>query len=139
MTYIIDGYLYLGSRFDSENYEMIRGKGITAIINVTPNEPNYFSDNPEFNYLRCPIEDNVNAEIELYFDVCADFIEEMRNDGRTTLVHCRGGISRSPSIVIAYLIKYRKFSLSDAYKLVSRNRRISPNSEFMKKLENYSL
>jgi protein-tyrosine phosphatase len=139
MTFILDGYLYLGSRFDSGNFELLQRTGITAVVNVTPEEPNYFQDIPEFKYIRCPVEDKPDSDISSYFDSSSDFIEEMRNEGRIIFVHCRGGISRSPTIVISYLMKYRKFSFKQAYKLVSKNRRIAPNIGFIKSLENLDI
>lgn len=40
------------------------------------------------------------------------------------LVHCRVGVSRSASVVIAYLIKYGGMDLVTAY-LVTRSRRLN--------------
>ena len=65
ITFVIDGYLYLGNRFDAENYQTICAHGISAIINVTTNEPNNFSDIPGIEYLRCPIEDSAESKIDL--------------------------------------------------------------------------
>lgn len=135
ITFIIDGYLYLGSRFDAADYNALCGLGITAIVNVTLDEPNHFADIEGIDYLHCPVEDHPEARIEAYFDVCSAFIENMRAQGRATLIHCRGGISRSPTIVIAYLMKHRTLAFADAFNLVARSRRIAPNEAFLKKLK----
>ena len=128
-----DFYEVVGPR-DAASYETLTGMGITAIVNVTSSEPNHFADIPGMDYLRCPVEDALDAPIEKYFDQCSAFIESMRAQGRATLVHCRGGISRRPTMVIAYLMKFRGFSRSDAFNLVAGARRIDPNSAFMAKL-----
>jgi atypical dual specificity phosphatase len=51
--------------------------------------------------------------------------------GEVIMVHCEAGISRSASMVIAYLIKYKKLALVDAYALVkSKRKQICPNHGF---------
>ena len=49
-----------------------------------------------------------------------------------THVHCKAGVSRSPTIVIAYLMYACRMSLSEAYSTVRAVRPvISPNLDFM--------
>ncbi|GAA5872276.1 hypothetical protein JCM8547_004799 [Rhodosporidiobolus lusitaniae] len=66
-------------------------------------------------------------------EACA-FIEQARLQGGKILVHCKVGVSRSASIVIAYLMKEVNLDLASAY-LLTRSRRlnilIQPNLPFM--------
>lgn len=51
------------------------------------------------------------------------------------LVHCQGGVSRSPTVVIAYLMHLKKLSLTEAYQFVKDKRTcIAPNLNFMGQL-----
>lgn len=51
------------------------------------------------------------------------------------LVHCEAGISRSAATVIAYLVRYRDFTLEEAFALVKARRSIvSPNHGFVQQL-----
>ena len=54
------------------------------------------------------------------------------------LVHCVQGISRSASVVLAYLIKYEGMSTDAAVALVKRRRGIAnPNAGFLRQLRAY--
>lgn len=62
-----------------------------------------------------------------------------RKSGQTVLVHCKMGISRSSSTVIAYVMKQQRWPLDVALAYV-RDRRpvIKPNEGFMKQLMTYN-
>ena len=51
------------------------------------------------------------------------------------LVHCVGGISRSSTIVIAYLMLKHGYTLNDAYDFVkAKKSNVAPNFSFMQQL-----
>lgn len=57
---------------------------------------------------------------------------------KKVLVHCQAGISRSPTIVIAYLMYKYNLSMNDAYSKVKDIRPIvAPNLIFMSQLMDY--
>jgi len=62
--------------------------------------------------------------IRPYIDQALAFIDEARWNGGKVLVHCRVGVSRSASIVIAYLMKHVDLDLPSAY-LLTRSRRLN--------------
>jgi dual specificity MAP kinase phosphatase len=53
-----------------------------------------------------------------------DWIDRAREQGGKVLVHCRVGVSRSATVTIAYVMKYLRISLIEAY-LIVRSRRLS--------------
>jgi len=78
-----------------------------------------------------------------YFPECCEFIqaaldERARVGGSSSpaiLVHCKMGISRSASVVIAYLMRSQQLQYKDAFDLVAKQRRIiKPNLAFIRQL-----
>ncbi|XP_026855607.2 dual specificity protein phosphatase 10 isoform X2 [Electrophorus electricus] len=63
------------------------------------------------------------------------YLEEAHQAGKGLLIHCQAGVSRSATIVIAYLMKHTWMTMTDAYKFVKMRRPIiSPNLNFMGQL-----
>lgn len=66
---------------------------------------------------------------------CLPVTERERQTGGKVLVHCRGGISRSATVCLAYLMYSRALQLDDAFEYVRARRHvISPNANFMMQL-----
>lgn len=68
---------------------------------------------PECHHKWIPAEDTHDFKLNRHFDEAADFIHQHLQYGNV-LVHCYAGVSRSASIVIAYLIKYHGLTLQNA-------------------------
>lgn len=78
--------------------------------------------------------------IPMTSDVCNDFflLDYVRRTGGKILVHCEAGISRSPTICMAYLMKTKKLCLEEAFDYIKQRRSlISPNFGFMGQLLQY--
>jgi len=134
MDEIIDN-LYLGSLHAGSNGSELRKQGITRVINLS-----YVSypENDGIAYKTINLYDSPLADIGSYFDECVVFIDDALSKNEKILVHCYAGISRSSSIILAYLINKYNYSLKDALKIVKKKRPIvQPNSGFMTQLEAY--
>ncbi|KAJ8418207.1 hypothetical protein AAFF_G00139160 [Aldrovandia affinis] len=58
----------------------------------------------------------------------------LNTPGARIFVHCAVGVSRSATLVLAYLMIYHHFSLVDAIQKVKENRWIFPNRGFLNQL-----
>src|SRR5690606_11125452 len=94
---IIPGKLYLGNYSASQDKGLLQRYGITNIINITVTGACSFPE--DFRYLNIKMADSQGG-IEPHLKKVVDFIEQ----GKTVFVHCRYGVSRSSSLVIAYLM-----------------------------------
>lgn len=109
---------------------------ITCIVNATleVQSPKV----PGLEVLRIRLEDVPHSDLGRYFDQVADKIHEVSKRGGNVLVHCVAGISRSSSLCIAYLIKYHRMTLKQAYQHVKQRRPIiRPNIGFFRQLVDY--
>ena len=72
-------------------------------------------------YLYIPADDHRDFELHQFFNQTFEFIE-MARKSTNVLVHCMVGVSRSVTIVAAYLIKKYKYSLRDVFNTIQRKR-----------------
>lgn len=126
--------LFLGSKVDSENLELLSKIGVRYILNVTPNIPNCLENNG-FRYMQIPISDHWSQNLAAFFPQAIEFIDNARNQKCGVLVHCLAGVSRSVTVTVAYLMQKLCLSLNDAYDFVKKRKsNISPNFNFMGQL-----
>lgn len=129
-------YLYLGSEWNASNLEELVVNGIGHILNVTREIDNFFPG--MFDYQNIRVYDDESTEILHYWDKTYRYIRRAKDEGSKVLVHCKMGISRSASVVIAYVMKAYDWNLDRALEFVKTKRGcIKPNSGFLKQLEIY--
>ena len=92
-------------------------------------------------YLKCPIEDNPSEDISQYFASSYEFITKALNENEhnKVLVHCWAGVSRSASVVTAYLIKSQNMTFFDAIEKIREKRKVWPNDGFKRQLYKYQI
>jgi len=128
------GKLYLCSRSIINYYNFYNIDHIISMVTV-----------PKLN-------DVIHDIYEILDDAKLDTIEKMKNiieevlpkihqsimSGNTVAVHCFAGVSRSATIVIAYLMKYENYSFEKAIEHVFEARPvICPNIGFLKLLKEF--
>lgn len=69
-----------------------------------------------------------------YFNDAADFIDSGLRSGGRVYVHCKMGISRSATCVLAYLMIKKGMTAQEAMRIVRSRREIIPNDGFLKQL-----
>lgn len=127
-------HLYLGNMRDASDMASLSRLNIRYVLNVTAKPPSYHLP-PGFHYKHLEAADNGLQNLRQFFEEAFGFIDEAKKAGAGVLVHCQAGISRSPTIAVAYLMKHYPMAMADAYKFVKTKRSIiSPNLNFMGQL-----
>lgn len=131
--------LWLGNLDLTRDYEFLRENKITHVITLL--EDDYTS--PELvtqgvTHMRIKIYDYEDEPIYDVFEQTCTFIHNALKNNGCVYVHCMMGISRSPTIVAAYLIKYCEMNAGDALNLLQNVRPIvSPNDGFLAALDQW--
>ncbi|XP_075052986.1 protein phosphatase Slingshot homolog 2 isoform X2 [Mixophyes fleayi] len=134
-TEIFD-HVYLGSEWNASNLEDLQNRGVRYILNVTREIDNFFPGNFEYHNIR--VYDEEGTDLLAYWNDTYKFISKAKKHGAKCLVHCKMGVSRSASTVIAYAMKEYGWNLDKAFDYVKERRTVTkPNPSFMKQLEEY--
>jgi protein-tyrosine phosphatase len=135
--HVADG-VFIGSEYGAVDDETFRTLNIRAVINLACTGhtivPNAF-ESSGVEYINYKVSDLAGADIRSVFPVAVENIARWRGEGRRVLVHCSAGLSRSASVVVAWLMSGGR-SLGDAVRLLqeARGRKLQINPGFWTQL-----
>ncbi|XP_077461900.1 dual specificity protein phosphatase 5 [Stigmatopora argus] len=131
-------FLYLGSAYHATRQDYLTDLHITALLNVSRRDMQPAKDH--YNYKWIPVEDSQMADISSHFQEAIEFINHIKQSGGKVLVHCEAGISRSPTICMAYIMRTQQLKMDAAFDIIKERRAvISPNLSFMGQLLQFEL
>lgn len=115
----IEPRLYLGNCTSARNIKFLKTNLISHILTIDSAPiPNYVCSQASVVNKYIHIADMTRENILEHFTECIKFIEDALKDPEATngvLVHCFYGVSRSATIVIAYLMKKHSISYQKAF------------------------
>uniref|UniRef100_A0A1J3JYY6 Protein-tyrosine-phosphatase MKP1 n=1 Tax=Noccaea caerulescens TaxID=107243 RepID=A0A1J3JYY6_NOCCA len=123
-------HIYVGGDAVAKDKNILKNNGITHILNCVGFIcPEYFKS--DFCYRSLWLQDSPSEDItSILYDVF-DYFEDVREQSGRIFVHCCQGVSRSTSLVIAYLMWREGQSFDDAFQYVKSARGIAdPNMGF---------
>ncbi|KAI8968317.1 protein-tyrosine phosphatase-like protein [Mycotypha africana] len=126
--------IYLGD-CEAFNKDELTEKKITHVLSLGAFE-NDLHVNIEYKNINILDVDEQN--IIQYFDEAIEYIQEAYKCKGRILIHCQAGVSRSPTILAACLMKSKKINRDEALDIIQRKRAsIAPNAGFMEQLSLY--
>ena len=129
---IIPNKLFLGNYYSATQKEELKKRGVTHILMVGYLLHEFYPE--DFEYANIEIDDDERENIFKYFYTCINFIEK----SKICFVHCQAGMSRSASIVIAYVMYKLKLKFEEAFDYVKKRREyIYPNEGFKLQLMDF--
>lgn len=130
------GGLYLGNLQGAKNHDLLRQMQIRAVLTVAKGTGLRYPEEVVNFHEVIQADDVETFDLSRFFENGIDFIENHRKY-TSVFVHCFYGVSRSASIVIAYLMKKKKWQFERALFEVKEKRIINPNCGFIRQLQNY--
>lgn len=130
-NHIIDN-LYLGD-INAVDESIISKENIRIVVNISNSRYNELND---VEYYHIDIDDNRNVNISDKFSWFVNLVKT--NSTKNILVHCMCGVSRSVTLVLAYLMNTNK-DLKTSFDLLKskRTQYTKPNRGFAKQLIEY--
>ena len=117
--------LYLGSGRDAQNLDQLKAHGVTYILNVSDDVPNFHEKHADAGlvYKKLNVGDfGTDAGISRVFADAIVFVKEAMAVPTNVLVHCANGSNRSPTVVLALAMNLKKVSLLVAWRAVKKDR-----------------
>lgn len=125
--------LYLGDIEAAKDLSLLKQNKIEVIISLISDE---YEKDENITYYNFPVEDDRNVDIQSLFKETNSIIKN--NKDKNILIHCYNGVSRSVTILLAYLISEGQ-KLSDTFTLIKnkRSQYSKPNIGFCRQLIKY--
>ncbi|XP_039992158.1 dual specificity protein phosphatase family protein [Xiphias gladius] len=128
--------IYIGNVAVAQNKAALLKLGITHVLNAAHSKRGSIGNQSfygnDFVYCGIPADDSTHFDLDVYFQPAADFIHKaLKSPDGKVLVHCIMGMSRSSTLVLAYLMIYRHLPLKQALQKLIQKRAIYPNRNFL--------
>ncbi|XP_014227363.1 dual specificity protein phosphatase MPK-4-like [Trichogramma pretiosum] len=136
----IEPNLFLGNLTAATDIEWLKKTKITHILTVDSCPlPRKIQDAlPDIKLKFMQMADMPREDLLTSFNDSNQFIESALESGGKILVHCYFGVSRSATIVIAFIMKKYNLPFDNAFETVKKKRRfVGPNPGFIAQLQLY--
>ncbi|KAH7887238.1 protein-tyrosine phosphatase-like protein [Phlebopus sp. FC_14] len=132
---IIEDKLYIGNLSAALSQDVRKKFGITHVLTVCTEH----TFPPAPNSLIIPVQDSEYEDLLIHLPDACNFIQSALDQRGRVLVHCVMGISRSATVVSAYLMMLQRLSPSAALQFIRKRRpQVHPNYGFMKQLHAFA-
>ncbi|KAJ7173731.1 protein-tyrosine phosphatase-like protein [Mycena filopes] len=133
--------VYLSDYFTARDEKQLSRLKITHVVSVLDRDPTIPECIPDDRRLRIPIADRIDVDIQQYLTQTTEFITAAlaENEENNVLVHCFQGVSRSATVVCAYIVATTTMTASESIAYTQAKRSIvCPNLGFRNQLQAWS-
>jgi len=130
-------FIVLGTKVQALDKDFIKSNNIVRVLTIatTREMPDIEKKVDGVEYSRIAISDDGTDSLKPHLEEVFTFLRTGEERHERTLIHCIEGKSRSPSLLIAYLMSEKKFSLKEAYRILKKKYPfISPRYQFFQEL-----
>ncbi|KAJ7583563.1 protein-tyrosine phosphatase-like protein [Mycena floridula] len=137
---VIDRRLYLGNITAARSARSLAEHRITHILSVCADDVPAQAFGSGLTHMRIMVHDVDYADLLVHLPSAIRFIDRALKEGGVVLVHCVHGISRSPTVIAAYVMWARRMNATQALDFVRSVRdTIWPNAGFQEQLVLFEL
>ncbi len=126
--------IFLGNFVGAEDISSLKKNNITRVLSLVGYLSPTYRQQDNIEQLKYDLADDPNQNVYPILKKCLNFIDEAKEN---VFVHCAAGVSRSATIVIAYLMWKDKKTYKEALDFVLKRRFVGPNFGFVKQLEKF--
>ncbi len=109
--------IFLGDEEGAKELDFFKKEDIHNILSIIESPPTYPQE-LNINHKTIKLEEKLSLKIIPYLKECIDFIEQSDK----IFVHCSCGLSRSPAIVIGYLMWKTHNNFEQVYNYIQKRR-----------------
>ncbi|EGO03696.1 hypothetical protein SERLA73DRAFT_69538 [Serpula lacrymans var. lacrymans S7.3] len=132
MDQVIPG-LWIGGLANALDVEGLKARNIHSIVTAMRGK---ITIHATFTTHQINIDDSAEEDVLVHFLPSISFIQQELDKGWGVLVHCQAGISRSATIVAAYLMHSLKIDPTGALDMIRQVRpHVEPNEGFVEQLD----
>lgn len=125
--------LWIGDLPSALDTDTLKEKNICSVVSAMRGRVTLHD---AFNKHQINIDDDDDEDVLVHFLPAIAFIQTELDNGRGVLVHCQAGMSRSATIVAAYIMYSRHIDCEAALEIIRKARpSIEPNAGFVQQLE----
>ena len=129
--------IFLGPEGSRISESWLAEQGIGRVLTVAC-ESDHLPTYEGVVYQVLEVDDDPDENMMPYLPAAFEFIDGGEEGRNHVLVHCVSGISRSGTVVVAYLMRSKGISFDDALALARQGRpEVHPNSGFWRQLRGY--
>jgi len=132
--------LYVGDMDAAASLPDLNAAGVTHVLNCTHVASPLDGTAFEIEHMRLGLLDHSSdlPRLQSALETGADFIATALDTGGTVLVHCHRGISRSPTVAVAYLVRAHELTADTVFEQMRAKRPIiDPNLGYMIALQEW--
>jgi protein-tyrosine phosphatase len=131
----IETHLFCSGYHTAQNKQLLELNKISHIINLTAHKYKNLHEDI-VSHSSFSFSDHENFDLTSRLQPVLDILKEKLSKKENVLVHCQKGISRAPSVIMAFLILHRQMTFEESLKLVQKqNPEAYPNLGFLMHLK----
>ena len=122
-----------------EDFDYLKSQSVTAILSLLTAEDleglevaaEAEASSRSMVYRNVPVIDFDDLDLTQKLPACVEALDDLLKDGHKVYVHCTAGVTRSPTVVAAYLHWRLPWSLEEALDRLQILRRCNPRGDLI--------